>query len=255
MSSTGCPWKCPSRCPRGWEQSKNPPGAAGTTSREYWDDWSLAKWHFPSKCFGRLGNLWWAPRVPSPQCVEGRGSSQHPPNPWEAGSSQSWKESFCFIHPINEFHFPFSDWCRSSQTTDWIYTEFNLKQDNAAGEDSKINFTPPPNNPKPRKGVLKELMAFAENPASCSSFGFLKPPWLSFFNGFEAIEVHTWQVEENNTSLIKCMEKRRKTWHYEPQEQHLQHCGKQQHFVSLALMLVIERSKIWNLFPKELVQS
>lgn len=71
--------------------------------------------------------------------------------------------------------------------------------------------TLPPQQPKPRKGVLNELMAFAENPASCSSFGFLKPSWHSFFNGFEAIEVHTWQLEENNTSLIKCMEKRRKT--------------------------------------------
>lgn len=140
----------PADGPRGWEQSKNPPGAAGTSSREYWDDWSLAKWHFPSKCFGRLGNFWWAPRVPSPQCVEGRGSSQHPSNPWEAGSSQSWKESFCFIHPINDFHFPFSDWCRSSQTTAWIYTEFNLKQDNAAGKDSKINFTPPTTQTKER---------------------------------------------------------------------------------------------------------
>lgn len=77
------------------------------------------------------------------------------------------------------------------------------------------------------KGVLNELVAFGENPASCSSFGFLKPSWRSFFNAFEEIEVHTWQVEENNTSLIKCIVKQRKTCHYEPREQHLQPCGKQ----------------------------
>lgn len=41
MSSTECPWKCPSR----WTQSN--PRVPASTSREYWDDWSLAKGHFP----------------------------------------------------------------------------------------------------------------------------------------------------------------------------------------------------------------
>lgn len=142
------PWNVlgnvPADGPRGWEQSKNPPGAAAFPSSR---PQGTLGWLEPCKVTFSLWMLWqvWeAPRStlcpPSPLCG-GQGQLSASPKAPNPGRNPS-----AFFTQLRSFTSPSLTKCRSSQTTDWIYTELSLKQDNATGEDSKINLKPLPNN-------------------------------------------------------------------------------------------------------------